>query len=112
MTEYYKEDFYDEYAIKKGDTTIAIVDSGSNARKIVECLNNLHEEKEYLQTRVQMLEGVMKRQVYYQRMADSYADENQQLKKQNEELIKGIKETAKLSADSITKHLESEWTIK
>ncbi len=44
MTEYYKEDFYNEYAIKKGDTTIAIVDSGSNARRIVECLNNLHKQ--------------------------------------------------------------------
>ena len=46
MTEnkrYYKENFYDEYAIKKEDTLIAIVDSGSNAKKICDELNELHE---------------------------------------------------------------------
>lgn len=49
MTEkrYFKEDFYNEYAIKKQDTIIAIVDSGSNARRICNELNALHEEKEY-----------------------------------------------------------------
>ena len=44
MTEYYKENFYDEYSIKKRDTIIAIVDSGSNANKICDELNTLHEE--------------------------------------------------------------------
>lgn len=44
MTEYYKENFYDEYSIKKGDIIIAIVDSGSNANKICNELNTLHEE--------------------------------------------------------------------
>ncbi len=46
MTEkrYFKEDFHDEYAIKKEDIIIAIVDSGSNARKICDELNQLHEK--------------------------------------------------------------------
>ena len=50
MTEkrYVKENFYDEYAIKKEDTIIAIVDSGTNARKICNELNTLHEENEQL----------------------------------------------------------------
>lgn len=50
MTEkrYIKENFYDEYAIKKEDTIIAIVDSGTNARKICNELNTLYEENEQL----------------------------------------------------------------
>ena len=44
MAKYYKENFYDEYAIKKEDIIIAIVDSGSNARKICDELNNLYED--------------------------------------------------------------------
>ncbi len=54
MTEkrYFKEDFYNEYAIKKEDTIIAIVDSGSNARRICDELNALHEENEQLKESV------------------------------------------------------------
>jgi hypothetical protein len=46
MTEkqYFKEDFQDEYAIKKEDTIIAIVDSGSNAKRICDELNMLNDE--------------------------------------------------------------------
>ena len=43
---YFKEDFYDEYAIKKEDTIIAIVDSGTNARKICDELNSFYEENQ------------------------------------------------------------------
>lgn len=48
MTEYYKENIYNEYAIKKEDRIIAIVDSGSNARKICNELNELNNENEIL----------------------------------------------------------------
>lgn len=46
--QYVKENFYDEYAIKKEDTIIAIVDSGTNARKICNELNALAEENKQL----------------------------------------------------------------
>ena len=45
---YFKEDFYNEYAIKKEDIIIAVVDSGSNARRICNELNALYEENEQL----------------------------------------------------------------
>ena len=70
MTEYYKENFYDEYSIKKGDIIIAIVDSGSNANKICDLLNELHEEKEQLKSNNKQYEILVK----------SLKDENQKLR--------------------------------
>lgn len=43
---YFKENFLDEYAIKKEDIIIAVVDSGSNANRICDELNALNDEKE------------------------------------------------------------------
>ena len=43
-------------------------------------LNALHEENQYLQTRIQMLEGVMNTQHYYQKIADNRTDEVFQIK--------------------------------
>ena len=57
---YFKEDFYDECAIKKEDTIIAIVDSSSNARKICNELNALHEENVILKKIVEEDDILMK----------------------------------------------------
>lgn len=54
--QYFKENFYDEYAIKKKDTIIAIVDSGTNARKICDELNTLYNENEQLKLQLGHLE--------------------------------------------------------
>lgn len=69
MTEkrYFKEDFHDEYAIKKEDIIIAVVDSGSNAWKICGELNALNDENEELK------------------------EENIELKHDNKRLVKFIK---------------------
>ena len=40
---YVMEKFYNEYSIKKDDKILAVVDSGTNARKICEELNNQEE---------------------------------------------------------------------
>ena len=45
---YFKENFCDEYAIKKEDIIIAVVDSGSNARRICDELNALYDENKQL----------------------------------------------------------------
>ena len=39
MTEYSVEKFYNEYAIKQEDTIVAVIDSGTNARKVCDLLN-------------------------------------------------------------------------
>lgn len=44
MTEYSVEKFYDEYAIKQEDKIIAVLDSGTNARKVCDLLNMQEEE--------------------------------------------------------------------
>ena len=44
MTEYSVEKFYDEYALKKEDTIIAVIDAGTNARKVCDLLNEQSNE--------------------------------------------------------------------
>ena len=39
MTEYSVEKFFDEYALKKEDMIIVVIDSGTNARKVCDLLN-------------------------------------------------------------------------
>ena len=74
---YVKENFYDEYAIKKEDTIIAIVDSGTNARKICNELNALNNENKQLkqayndakkdvEKKEQILEDIMKNNLLIQ----------------------------------------------
>ena len=48
MTDYYIEKFYDEYSINKDGMIVAIVDSGSNARKVCDLLNELEKENAIL----------------------------------------------------------------
>ena len=55
FNEYYTEKFHDEYAIKKRDTIIAIVDSGTNARKICDELNTIFNENKMLKNNVRKL---------------------------------------------------------
>ena len=43
MTEYSVEKFYSEYALKKEDSIIAVIDSGTNARKVCDLLNEQDE---------------------------------------------------------------------
>ena len=43
MTEYSVEKFYNEYALKKEDSIIAVIDSGTNARKVCDLLNEQEE---------------------------------------------------------------------
>ena len=43
MTEYSVEKFYNEYALKKEDTIIAVIDTGTNARKVCDLLNEQEE---------------------------------------------------------------------
>lgn len=44
MTEYSVEKFYGEYALKKEDSIIAVIDSGTNARKVCDLLNEQDKE--------------------------------------------------------------------
>lgn len=59
MTEYSVEKFYGEYALKKEDIIIAVLDSGTNARKVCDLLNKkdekiseLEKENEELKQRI------------------------------------------------------------
>lgn len=49
MTEYSVEKFYNEYALKKEDSIIAVIDSGTNARKVCDLLNEQEERIKELQ---------------------------------------------------------------
>lgn len=51
MSEYFVEKFYNEYALKKEDTIIAVIDSGTNARKVCDLLNEQEETINELKTR-------------------------------------------------------------
>lgn len=53
MTEYSVEKFYDEYALKKEDIIIVVIDSGTNARKICKLLNEQEERIRELQQLVE-----------------------------------------------------------
>jgi hypothetical protein len=57
MTEYFIEKFYNEYALKKEDTIIAIIDSGTNAKKVCDLLN---EQDEQIQLLVSELKHINK----------------------------------------------------
>ena len=52
-----------------------IIANGLDTWKLCDLLNALHEENQYLQTRIQMLEGVMNTQHYYQKIADNRTEE-------------------------------------
>ena len=88
MTEkrYFKEDFCDEYAIKKEDTIIAIVDSGTNARKICDELNTLHDENEQLRKLLNIGRTNAKAIIDVLNEQEQYKEENEQLKQEKKEL--------------------------
>ena len=48
MTEYSVEKFYDEYALKKEDMIIVVIDSGTNARKVCDLLNEQEKTIKHL----------------------------------------------------------------
>lgn len=65
MTEYSVEKFYNEYAIKQEDTIVAVIDSGTNARKVCDLLNEqdkrikeLEEENKQLKKELESFEQV------------------------------------------------------
>ena len=60
MTEYSVEKFYSEYALKKEDSIIAVVDSGTNARKICDLLNEQEAEIKRLEDELQNLQTFKK----------------------------------------------------
>ena len=55
MTEYSVEKFYGEYAIKQEDNIIAVLDSGTNARKVCDLLNEQDERIETLKEDVEII---------------------------------------------------------
>ena len=89
MTEYYKENFYNEYAIKKEDTIIAIVDSGSNARKICDELNALHEENNLYKEDVERQKADKKLLI---ETANDLNDKIDTLQEENEQLKQALRE--------------------
>ena len=48
MTEYSVEKFFDEYALKKEDMIIVVIDSGTNARKVCDLLNEQEKTIKHL----------------------------------------------------------------
>ena len=60
MTEYSVEKFYSEYALKKGDTIIAVIDSGTNARKVCDLLNEQDTEIQRLKLIINGLNYALK----------------------------------------------------
>lgn len=53
MTEYSVEKFYNEYALKKEDTIIAVIDTGINTRKVCDLLNEQSKQIAELKERNQ-----------------------------------------------------------
>lgn len=81
MTEYSVEKFFDEYALKKEDTIIVVIDSGTNAKKICNLLNEQEEELKILRRDKLELEKIL-----------SFNDEYSLSGKWNKNLgIKGIR---------------------
>ena len=60
MTEYSVEKFYSEYALKKEDSIIAVVDSGTNARKVCDLLNEQDTEIQRLKLIINGLNYALK----------------------------------------------------
>lgn len=60
MTEYSVEKFYGEYALKKEDSIIAVVDSGTNARKVCDLLNEQEKEIQRLNLTINGLNYALK----------------------------------------------------
>ena len=60
MTEYSVEKFYSEYALKKEDTIIAVIDSGTNARKVCDLLNEQDTEIQRLKLIINGLNYALK----------------------------------------------------
>ena len=52
MTEYSVEKFYNEYALKKEDSIIAVIDTGTNARKVCDLLNEQDKRIKELETKL------------------------------------------------------------
>lgn len=60
MTEYSVEKFYSEYALKKEDSIIAVIDSGTNARKVCDLLNEQDTEIQRLKLIINGLNYALK----------------------------------------------------
>ena len=60
MTEYSVEKFYNEYALKKEDSIIAVLDSGTNARKVCDLLNEQDTEIQRLKLIINGLNYALK----------------------------------------------------
>ena len=60
MTEYSVEKFYNEYALKKEDSIIAVIDSGTNARKVCDKLNEQEKEIQRLKLSINGLNYALK----------------------------------------------------
>ena len=60
MTEYSVEKFYNEYALKKEDSIIAVIDSGTNARKVCDLLNEQEKEIQRLKLIIDGLNYALK----------------------------------------------------
>ena len=60
MTEYSVEKFYSEYALKKEDSIIAVIDSGTNARKVRDLLNEQDTEIQRLKLIINGLNYALK----------------------------------------------------
>ena len=96
------------------NTFYQIEDSDENIEVLCDRLNELVEENEQLKQREKTLEGMIR--TFDEGCKEIYDDkcrlekENEQLRKQNEELINGMQETARLSAKAITKPMvEERW---
>jgi len=85
MTEYSVEKFYDEYALKKEDTIIAVIDTGTNARKVCDLLNEQEETILKQKRKIKELEeengrmkGAFKRKFDYdiEEVVDEICDED------------------------------------
>ena len=58
MTEYYVEKYYNEYALKKEDAIIAVIDTGTSAIKVCDLLNELLPYKLLVRKHKQDLEAI------------------------------------------------------
>lgn len=65
MTEYSVEKFYGEYALKKEDSIIAVIDSGTNARKVCDLLNEQYKQIKSLEGEIKGISYLLKRYVKF-----------------------------------------------
>ena len=78
MTEYSVEKFFNEYAIKQEDIIIAVLDSGTNARKVCDLLNEQEEQIKELEEENERMKGAFKRKFDYdiEDVVDEICDED------------------------------------